>query len=202
MCVHVLYAVIFARAFASQNLAKISTSIYVYLIAKLSPREFPHLVQNRENICTGTRKLWHMAMRFELATRSVTSPDSENCAPLELQDSLTWKILALPYQMYTFSERKFHEEFKYGIQYDIGSGTKILWLKIFGFWRPQKRFFFLFFFARSIHLTPPLILIVILQHIWIPHEISFQEIYNYRILLFSKRKLKSAKICRFRKNQQ
>ena len=30
-----------------------------------------------------------MAMCFELATRSVTSPDSENCAPLELQDSLT-----------------------------------------------------------------------------------------------------------------
>ena len=28
-------------------------------------------------------------MRFELATRSVTSPDSENVAPLELQDSLT-----------------------------------------------------------------------------------------------------------------
>ena len=31
----------------------------------------------------------HLAMRFELATRSVTSPDSENFAPLELQDSLT-----------------------------------------------------------------------------------------------------------------
>ena len=30
-----------------------------------------------------------MAMCFELATRSVTSPDSENFAPLELQDSLT-----------------------------------------------------------------------------------------------------------------
>ena len=30
-----------------------------------------------------------MAMRFELATRSVTSPNSENFAPLELQDSLT-----------------------------------------------------------------------------------------------------------------
>ena len=50
-----------------------------------------------------------MAMRFELATRSVTSPDSESFAPLELQDSLTWKILALPYQKYTFSERKFQE---------------------------------------------------------------------------------------------
>ena len=67
-----------------------------------------------------------MAMRFELATRSVTAPDSENFAPLELQDSLTWEILTLPYQKYTFSERKFHEKFKYGIKYDIGSGTKIL----------------------------------------------------------------------------
>ena len=96
-------------------------------------------------------KIWmnNVAMRFELATRSVTSPDSENFAPLELQDSLTWKILALPYQKYTFSERKFHEEFKYGIQYDIGSGTKLLWLKIFGFWGPQKRFF-----ARSISHSP------------------------------------------------
>ena len=91
----------------------------------------------------------HRAMRFELATRSVTSPDSENCAPLELQDSLTWKILALSYQKYTFSERKFHEEFKYGIQYDIGSGTKILWRKIFGFWGPQK-----WIFARSISHSP------------------------------------------------
>ena len=90
-----------------------------------------------------------MATRFELATRSVTSPDSENFAPLELQDSLTWKILALPYQKYTFSERKFHEEFKYGIQYDIGSGTKILWLKIFGFWGPQN-----WIFARSISHSP------------------------------------------------
>ena len=31
----------------------------------------------------------YVAMRFELATRSVTSPDYENFAPLELQDSLT-----------------------------------------------------------------------------------------------------------------
>ena len=90
-----------------------------------------------------------MAMRFELATRSVTSPDYENFAPLELQDSFTWKILALPYQKYTFSERKFHEEFKCGIQYDIGSGTKMLWLKIFGFWGPQK-----LIFARSISHFP------------------------------------------------
>ena len=47
-----------------------------------------------------------MAMRFELATRSVTAPDSENFAPLELQDSLTWEILALPvpYQKYIFSD--------------------------------------------------------------------------------------------------
>ena len=66
-----------------------------------------------------------MAMRFELATRSITAPDSENVAPLELQDGLTWEILALPYQKYIFSERKFHEKFKYGIIYDIGSGTKI-----------------------------------------------------------------------------
>ena len=70
---------------------------------------------------------YNMAMCFELATRSVTSPDSENFAPLELQDSLTWEILALPYQKYTFSERKFHEEFKYGIKQDVGWSTKILW---------------------------------------------------------------------------
>ena len=55
---------------------------------------------------------FYLAMRFELATRSVTSPNSENVAPLELQDSLTCEILALPYQKYTFSERKCHEESK------------------------------------------------------------------------------------------
>ena len=37
---------------------------------------------------TKSRELYK-AMCFELATRSVTSPDSENVAPLELQDSLT-----------------------------------------------------------------------------------------------------------------
>ena len=65
--------------------------------------------------------------------------------------SLTCKILALPYQKYKFSERKFHEEFKYGIKYDmyVGSGTKILWLKIFRFWGPQK-----WIFARSISHSP------------------------------------------------
>ena len=42
-------------------------------------------------------------MCFELATRSVTSPDSEVFAPLELQDSLTSEILALPYsKVYIF----------------------------------------------------------------------------------------------------
>ena len=35
------------------------------------------------------RPVLFKAMRFELATRSVTSPDSENVALLELQDSLT-----------------------------------------------------------------------------------------------------------------
>ena len=50
--------------FASQNLATISTSIYVNSnenirkITKFSPREFPHQVQNCENICT--RKLWRI----------------------------------------------------------------------------------------------------------------------------------------------
>ena len=62
----------------------------------------------------------YMAMCFELATRSVTSPDSENFAPLELQDSLTLEILAYHIQKYTFSERKFHEEFKYGIKNEVG----------------------------------------------------------------------------------
>ena len=88
-------------------------------------------------------------MRFELATRSVTSPDSDNFAPLELQDSLTLKILALPYQKYTFSERKFHEEFKYGIQYDIGSGTKIFITENIWSLRTKKMNF-----ARSISHSP------------------------------------------------
>ena len=77
-------------------------------------------------------------MCFELATRSVTSPDSENVAPLELQDSLTWEILALPYQKYTFSERKLHEEFKYGIKNEVGWSTKILWPISSWIWGPKN----------------------------------------------------------------
>ena len=37
-------------------------------------------------------------MRFELATRRVTSPDSEIFTPFELQVNFTQKMLALPYQ--------------------------------------------------------------------------------------------------------
>ena len=92
------------------------TSVYECVLRRQVPYAYNTALQ-----------LAFMTMRFELATRSVTSPDSENFAPLELQESLTWEILALPYQKYTFSERKFQEEFKYGIKQDVGWSTKILW---------------------------------------------------------------------------
>ena len=47
------------------------------------------------------------------ATRSVTSPDSEKLAPLELQDSLTWEIL--PYHMIS-KVYIFWKEISWGIQ--------------------------------------------------------------------------------------
>ena len=65
-------------------------------------------------------RLSYTAMRFELATRRVTSPDSEIFTPFELQVNFTQKMLALPYQKYTFSERKFDEEFKYGFENEVG----------------------------------------------------------------------------------
>ena len=43
-----------------------------------------------------------MAIRFELATRRVTSPDSEIFTPFELQVNFTQKMLALPYQSIHF----------------------------------------------------------------------------------------------------
>ena len=121
--------------------------------------------------------LKHMAMRFELATRRVTSPDSEIFTPFELQVNFTQKMLALPYQKYTFSERKFDEEFKYGFENEVGWGTNILWLKLFRFCGPQNQIF-----LRAISLFP-IIRFISPQHIWIPHQISFQKIYNYMILL-------------------
>ena len=90
-----------------------------------------------------------MAMRFELATRRVTSPDSEIFTPFELQVNFTQKMLALPYQKYTYSERIFDEEFKYGFENEVGWGTNILWLKIFGFCGPQNQIF-----LRAISLFP------------------------------------------------
>ena len=116
-------------------------------------------------------------MRFELATRRITSPDSEIFTTFELQVNFTQKMLALPYQKYTFSERKFDEEFKYGFENEGGWGTNILWLKIFEFCRPQNQIF-----LRAISLFP-IIRFISPQHIWIPHQISFQKMYNYRILL-------------------
>ena len=53
-------------------------------------------------------------MRFQLTTQALHQPILKNDAPLVLQDSSTWKILALPYQKYTFSEWKIHEELFYG----------------------------------------------------------------------------------------
>ena len=79
-----------------------------------------------------------MAMRFELATRRVTSPDSEIFTPFELQVNFTQTMLALPYQKYTFSERKFDEEFKYGFENEVGWGTNILWLMTIQILRTTK----------------------------------------------------------------
>ena len=67
---YTVYVVIFAVVlfftnFASQTARKFPLqfmSIYsnenIRTITKLTPREFPHLVQNHENICT--RKLWRI----------------------------------------------------------------------------------------------------------------------------------------------
>ena len=66
-----------------------------------------------------TYAMLYMAMRFELATRRVTLPDSDIFTPFELQVNFTQKMLALPYQKYTFSERKFDEEFKYGFENEV-----------------------------------------------------------------------------------
>ena len=46
-------------------------------------------------------------------------PDSEIFTPFELQVNFTQKMLALPYQKYVFSERKFDEEFKYGFENEV-----------------------------------------------------------------------------------
>ena len=100
-----------------------------------------------------------------------------NFTPFELQVNFTQKMLALPYQKYTFSERKFDEEFKYGFENEVGWGTNILWLKLFRFCGPQNQIF-----LRAISLFP-IIRFISPQHIWIPHQISFQKIYNYMILL-------------------
>ena len=87
-------------------------------------------------------KYYNMAMRFELATRRVTSPDSEIFTPFELQVNFTQKMLALPYQKYSYI---FWKEIWWGIQIwlwnEVGWGTNILWLNILGFCGPQNQFF-------------------------------------------------------------
>ena len=45
---------------------------------------------------------YFMAMRFELATQSVTSPNSENVAPLELQDSFLKNLSPTISKVYIF----------------------------------------------------------------------------------------------------
>ena len=56
----------------------------------------------------------------------------------------------------SLTERKFHEEFKYGIKFDIGSGTKILYLDF----EDHKNEF-----LQGPYLFPPLFPSVTLQHI-------------------------------------
>ena len=59
-------------------------------------------------------------MCFELATHSVTLRDSKKIASIAHQVSITSEVFTLPIQKYTFSERKFHEEFKYATKNWVG----------------------------------------------------------------------------------
>ena len=57
----------------------------------------------------------YKAMRFELATLSVALCNFQNDAPFTFQMSITTEVLTPLPQKYTFSERKFDEESKYGL---------------------------------------------------------------------------------------
>ena len=61
-----------------------------------------------------------MAMCLELATRSVTLCNSKKIPSIALQVSITSEVFTLPIQKYTFSESKFHEEFKYATKNWVG----------------------------------------------------------------------------------
>ena len=54
----------FMSIYSNQNIRK---------IMKLSPHEFPHLVQNRENICT--QKLWHI--QYFRSSETIRKPSGE-----------------------------------------------------------------------------------------------------------------------------
>ena len=62
----------------------------------------------------------YKAMRFELAPFCVTSPKFGNCARISIRVAITLKILTLPLQKYTFSEREYPEDFKNGIENWVG----------------------------------------------------------------------------------
>ena len=57
---------------------------------------------------------------LELATLSVTLHNSKKITHVALQVSITSEVLTLPIEKYTFSERKFHEKFKYATENWVG----------------------------------------------------------------------------------
>ena len=80
--IRILYKLLFSRGFYFREFhARVRTvrkfplhfmSIYsnenISKIVKLSPREFPHLVQNHDNICS--RKLWHIQYHLPIYSQS------------------------------------------------------------------------------------------------------------------------------------
>ena len=66
-----------------------------------------------------------MVVRLELATICVAQPFLQHFALFEVHINIKTLLNTLPYQKYTFSERKLHEKSKYDIQKCVGGRVRM-----------------------------------------------------------------------------
>ena len=112
-------------------------------------------------------------MRLELAPFCVAQSFLQHFAPFELHINIKTLLNTPPYQKYTFSERKLHEESKYDTQKYVGGRVRMSGLR-------KSTFLDQIWNFPSCSISPyPQPLLPIYHWIWIPYEISLQKMYTW-----------------------
>ena len=125
----------------------------------------------RDKGCKHNQK--HRVLRVELTLICVAQSFLQHFAPFELHINIKTLLNTPPYQKYTFSERKLHEESKYDIQKCVGGRVRMSVLRKSIFLDQIWNFPSCVISPYSQPLLP------IYHQIWIPYEIPLQKMYTW-----------------------